>query len=166
MSRATALSELARHPEALKALDQALAFDDGENRLALRLERATTLAHMQAHAQATSEVEALSRMPELSAQLLHDAAAVYAVCVPQVPDDPQLAEKYAASAVALLRRGFEKDYRAIAKDVADDSDLDVLRSRTDFQKLLKEWEGRKIRSRSRPRSIDRRTGRTPPPAPL
>jgi serine/threonine protein kinase/tetratricopeptide (TPR) repeat protein len=142
MSRATALSELARHPEALKDLDQALAFDDGENRIALRLDRATTLAHMQAHAQATAEVEALSQMPDLSAQLLRDAAAVYAVCTPQVRDDPDLAEKYAASAVALLRRGFEKDYRAIAKGVADDSDLDVLRSRQDFRKLMKEWEGR------------------------
>jgi serine/threonine protein kinase/tetratricopeptide (TPR) repeat protein len=142
ISRAAALSELARHPEALKDLDEALTFDDGENRIALRLERATTLAHMQAHAQATAEAEALSQMPDPSAQLLRGAAAVYAVCTPQVRGDPELAEKYAASAVALLRRGFEKDYRAIAKDVADDSDLNVLRSRPDFQKLLKEWEGR------------------------
>jgi hypothetical protein len=72
---------------------------------------------------------------------------VYAVCAAQVREDPPLSERYAARAVALLSRAFGKDYGAVAEDVAKDKDLDLLRSREDFQELLKEWE-RRFRSKT------------------
>jgi tetratricopeptide (TPR) repeat protein len=142
-NRALALGELGRHAEGLKDLDQALALDDVENRVALRLRRAEAMSHLQMHGEATAAAEAVvAEIPDLSADLLQGAAGVYAICAAQVRKDPPLSERYAARSVALLGRAFEKDYRAVAEDVAKDKDLDVLRSREDFQKLLKEWESR------------------------
>jgi hypothetical protein len=59
-----------------------------------------------------------------------------------VPDDPKLAERYSVKAVALLRRAFEKNYADIAADVQKDKNLDRLRAREDFRKLMKEWTGK------------------------
>src|SRR5262249_53695893 len=46
MARAVALDKLGRYPEALKAWDRALDFDDGHQPAAIRQDRAVTLARM------------------------------------------------------------------------------------------------------------------------
>jgi hypothetical protein len=51
-----------------------------------------------------------------------------------VKGDPKLAEQYASRAVDLLRQAVAKGY----KDVGPD--LDVLRSRDNFKKLMAELE--------------------------
>ena len=141
-NRAMALGELGRHADALKDLEQALALDDIENRVALRLRRAEAMAQLQMHGEATAAVEAVvAEITDLSANLLQGAAGVYAICSGSVRDDPGLSEQYAVRAVALLRRAFEKDFRAIAEDVSDDANFGALRLREDFQRLSKESAG-------------------------
>jgi tetratricopeptide (TPR) repeat protein len=133
--RATAFNDLARHAEAMKDLDRALALDEAETRTPLRLQRAKTLAHQGALANATAEADAVvAETVDLPPALLVEAAGVYAIAAVHAPEDPPLAERYAARAVALLGRAFDKD-AAIAEAVAKDTNLDVLRAREDFQKL-------------------------------
>jgi serine/threonine protein kinase/tetratricopeptide (TPR) repeat protein len=142
-NRAMALNELNRYPEALKDLEQALALEDIENRVAVRLLRAKTMAHLKMHGEATTEAEAVvAGIPDLPDQLYQEAAGVYAISSGMVREDPALSEKYAARGVALLRRAFEKDHRVAAESVANDKDLAVLRLREDFKKLSNEWKAK------------------------
>src|SRR5262249_18749094 len=141
-ARADVLLRLGRHAEVVKDYDRALALDDGNKRSYFRVERAIALAHLKEHAKAAAEADAGAGETNLPALLIQDAAAVFAVCSVAARDDAKLSEQYAARAVALLRRAFEKNYKAIATDVRRDKNLDVLRSREDFKKLLTEWEAK------------------------
>ncbi len=141
-ARAEALVRLGRYAEALRDWDQALLPGNKSEDSYRRMQRALTLAYLKEHTRATAEADALAAIPGLPAYLLHDAAAVYAVAAAAVRDQPQLAEKYAAQALALLRRAFEKNYQAVADEVREDKKLDRLRSRDDFQKLMKEFEAK------------------------
>jgi tetratricopeptide (TPR) repeat protein len=141
-ARADALLRLDRHAEAVKDYDRALALDDGNQRSYFRVERAIALAYLKDHAKAAAEADAVAREGNLPAFLIRDAAAVFAVCSVAAREDAKLSEQYAARAVALLRRAFEKNYKAIATDIRRDKNLDVLRSREDFKKLLTEWEAK------------------------
>ncbi|HKI36902.1 MAG TPA: protein kinase [Gemmataceae bacterium] len=69
---------------------------------------------------------------------LYDTACATALCVP-LADKPETKEKYAARAVALLRQAIAKGYKDAAH-VKTDSDLDALRPRDDFKKLLADLE--------------------------
>jgi hypothetical protein len=69
---------------------------------------------------------------------LYSAACVCALCVP-VAEQPETKEKYAARAVELLRKAVDRGYRDAAH-VKTDTDLDAVRSRDDFKKLLAELE--------------------------
>jgi serine/threonine protein kinase len=141
-ARADVLLRLGRHAEAVQDYDRGLALDDGKQKEYFRMERALALAHLNDHAQAAAEAEAVAATPALPAYLLHDAAAVHALCSAAAHDDGPLAERYASRAVDLLRRAFQKNYRAIAEEVRKDPNLKVLRSREDFRKLCQEWEGK------------------------
>jgi len=101
-----------------------------------------TNAQLHKHDDAVAEAEAVVALPELSAQQLQDAADVYAICAANLPHDPPLSERYAARAVALLGKAFEKDYRGLADGVGKDKNLDILRTRDDYQKLWQVWAGK------------------------
>jgi serine/threonine protein kinase/tetratricopeptide (TPR) repeat protein len=142
-ARAAALIRLGFYKEALPDWDQALQLGSRAAPTYLRMQRALTLAYLKEDARATAEADSLAAIKDLPAYLLHDAAAVYAVAAAAVRDKAQLSEKYAAHAVALLRQAFAKNYQAVAAEVKKDKKLDVLRSRLDFQKLLKEFEAKR-----------------------
>jgi tetratricopeptide (TPR) repeat protein len=80
---------------------------------------------------------------------LYDAACGYALCVP-LADQPRKKEEYAACAVGMLRRAVAKGYKDLA-NMKKDTDLDALRGRDEFQKLLAELE-----------AVIRRQGGKPP----
>jgi serine/threonine protein kinase len=143
-ARADVLLRLRRYAEAVPDYDRALALalDDGKMRAYLRMQRALALAHLKDHARAAAEAEAVAATPALPAYLLHDAAAVHALCSAAAAEDARLAERYAARAVSLLRRAFEKNYRAVAEEVRKSPNLTVLRSREDFRQLWNEWVGK------------------------
>jgi hypothetical protein len=69
---------------------------------------------------------------------LYDAACGYALCVP-LADKAETREKYAARAVALLRQAVTKGYKNAAH-MKEDTDLDAIRQRDDFKKLLADLE--------------------------
>jgi tetratricopeptide (TPR) repeat protein len=78
---------------------------------------------------------------------MYDAACFVARCVPLAEKDPmldeskrkELAAQYAGRALALLRQAVQRGY-ADAAHMRKDSDLDSLRSRRDFQDLLRELD--------------------------
>jgi hypothetical protein len=69
---------------------------------------------------------------------LYTAACGHALCVP-LADKPQTKDKYAARSVELLRKAVAKGYKDAAQ-MKTDADLDALRQRDDFQKLLADLE--------------------------
>jgi tetratricopeptide (TPR) repeat protein len=141
-ARADVLVRLGRYTDARAEYDRALKLDDGSNRTYFRVQRALAMAYLKDHAKATAEVEAVIGDPKLPATDVQDAAAVYAVASAAVTNDAKLSERYAARAIALLRRAFEKNYLAIADDVRQDKNLAAIRSREEFRKLIAEWEAK------------------------
>jgi serine/threonine protein kinase/tetratricopeptide (TPR) repeat protein len=69
---------------------------------------------------------------------LYNAACGYALCV-SLADKPETREKYAARAIELLGKAVAKGYKDAAH-MKKDTDLDALRQRDDFKKLLADLE--------------------------
>jgi serine/threonine protein kinase/tetratricopeptide (TPR) repeat protein len=134
--RAISLGVLSRHAEALNEFQQALDLADEGTRNWTRLHRALALAHLKDHRTATSEAKSLSEVADLPANTLYDLARVYALSVAAVDGDTKWAEQYAVRAVELLRQAVAKGYREV-EHMEKDGDLESLRSRADFQKLLR-----------------------------
>jgi tetratricopeptide (TPR) repeat protein/tRNA A-37 threonylcarbamoyl transferase component Bud32 len=149
--RANAFRRLGRYDAALEDWDRAIALDSGRRRPELRLYRAMTLAMLNDHVRATAEANELAGTKAFSGERLYQLASVYGRCAQVLPRDTKLsvaeqtrlAEEYAVRALALLVRareaGFFKDRAALARLHRND-DLDSLRQRADFQKLLAEVE--------------------------
>jgi len=69
---------------------------------------------------------------------VYNAARGYSLCVP-LTDKPESKEKYASRAIELLKQAIGKGYKDVGY-IKDDSDLDPVRDRDDFKKLLAELE--------------------------
>jgi tetratricopeptide (TPR) repeat protein len=141
-ARAEVLIRMDRHAEALEDWERALELDIGMDRLYFRMQRALTLAHLTKHAQATAEANEVVQSEKLPNYLRYDAACVFAVASAAVRDNQKLAEQYAVHAVELLRLVYQRGYKD-EPDLKDDKNLDALRSRKDFQKLLAELEAKR-----------------------
>ena len=108
---------------------------------------AETLAEMGHHEGAVKEAAELVRIGQGQAASFYDAADVLAVCVRTVLADTsvpeaqrrELAQGYADQAMDLLRKAIAKGYQGIEL-LKNDPDLDSLRCRDDFKKLLSELE--------------------------
>jgi serine/threonine protein kinase len=127
-----------RQAKAVKDFDKAIEFADEPLRAALRATRALTLAHLKEFAKATAEADAVASAKAAAADGVYDAASVYAVCAGFAKEADQ-AERYAARAVALLRRAVAKGFKDVAYLKKDDN-FAALRARDDFRALLKELE--------------------------
>jgi serine/threonine-protein kinase len=141
--RAAALSKLARHVEAIKDLDCAIALDDGRTRLPLQLHRALSLAHAGNHGSAVAEANNLASGKNVSGLTLYYAACVCALASGSVKNDARLSEQYATRAIELLGKARDSGYFKDAATVTHmkvDNDLDSLRSRDDFKNLLTDLE--------------------------
>jgi tetratricopeptide (TPR) repeat protein len=99
------------------------------------------------HSATVAEADALARFAVDPVGDLYDAACFVARCVPLAEKDPmldeskrkELAAQYAGRALALLRQAVQRGYTDAAH-VRKDNDLDSLRSRRDFQDLLRELD--------------------------
>jgi eukaryotic-like serine/threonine-protein kinase len=152
-SRARALARLERHAEAVKDFDDALALDDGANRQELHLERGLSLAQLGEHARAVLDAEKGVPSDKPTAEALYDAAHIYALSAAKLQQDVpgnasvplsraqrnELAQKYTDRAMALLTQAVRKGYKN-AKCLRTEKALEPLRTRDDFQKLLKELD--------------------------
>ncbi len=150
MERARVLSDLGRHQEALKDWDRMIELDKGLGRSIIPMLRAVSLAHTGAHQQATEDTETFMSKP-VPVGMAYNAACVFAVSARAAlhdtklapPEREQTAERYAARAMTLLgtdrSAGFFKNPATVAH-LKKDPDLDPLRQREDFQKLLADLE--------------------------
>jgi serine/threonine protein kinase/Flp pilus assembly protein TadD len=146
-NRAEALATLKRHAEAVTAWDKAFELDDGSlNRPFFRLSRAHSLCLAGDHRRASMVAEDLSQSPSPKDTTLYDCGCILALCAGATKDDATQSESYATRAVALLERaigaGFARDKKHL-EQMKTDKDLDALRMREDFRKLLKDVEAEK-----------------------
>jgi tetratricopeptide (TPR) repeat protein len=103
-----------------------------------RVVRALALARSGDHVKAAVEAEALLK-GNTSNALYYGAACAFALSSAAAKDDAKLCEKYAARAVELFRELQTEGYFEREKNAArlkKDADLDPLRQRDDFRKLL------------------------------
>jgi serine/threonine-protein kinase len=143
-SKAQALTALGRHNEAIKDWNRAIELDDGGRRATLQLERACSLARAGEHAQAVAQAESIAAGKDVSASTFYAAARVHAQAAAAAKSDQRLCERYSKRAIELLRLAADAGYKDGAH-IKKDVDLDPLRSREDFKKLLMELEAKSAR---------------------
>jgi tetratricopeptide (TPR) repeat protein len=138
-TRAMTLAGLSRHAEALKDWDRAIELDDGRYRQELRLKRASNLLNLNDHVRATTDATAIAESSGATVEDLYNAACVYSLSAQLASDDGPRSDSYAGEAVLLLRQAIAKGYKDLAH-INTDSDLEVLRSREDFQQVIKDLD--------------------------
>jgi tetratricopeptide (TPR) repeat protein len=143
-SRATALTQLGRHAEALADWDCALKVPPAPDLLSwLRRQRACTLARLGKVAEARAVADELAATGAKDPKAWYEAACVHAVLAVAEGTDPKHKEEGCVRALELLTRaeaaGYFRD-PAHRDDLKKDADLNSLRARDDFQKLQKAIE--------------------------
>jgi tetratricopeptide (TPR) repeat protein len=129
------------HRAALKANPRHPAYRDFYRNNAEML--ADILLHLGAHADAAAAADQLAERAVDPPNDLYNAACFLARCVPLAEKDGQLpatrqkelARDYADRALAVLRQAVEKGYKDVA-NMEKDPDLNPLRQRDDFRRLL------------------------------
>jgi tetratricopeptide (TPR) repeat protein/tRNA A-37 threonylcarbamoyl transferase component Bud32 len=137
--KAEALHRLRRSTEAVGEWDLAVPFAPPAERAATRSRRAMSMAHAGRTADAVAEVESL--LADLAGQPggdEYDMACIYALAVRA---QPERADPYAGRALELIRKEVGRGTVDLPQ-LERDKDLDPLRGRADFQKLLAELEGK------------------------
>jgi tetratricopeptide (TPR) repeat protein/predicted Ser/Thr protein kinase len=150
--RATVLSALGRHPEALREFDLLLDDPAMSDRVDLRLGRMLSRAKKGDYAQATDEANLLLKQTSLTTPNLYDLSCVYSLSSEVVLNDVHLpaierdgrSEQYASLAVQLLTRAYEEglfENQAKRRLLQTDEKLRALRPRREFNRLLNAWNG-------------------------
>jgi tetratricopeptide (TPR) repeat protein/tRNA A-37 threonylcarbamoyl transferase component Bud32 len=112
-----------------------------------RLVLGDTLLQLGRHAEAAAVADDLARAAVRPAEDVFEAARTLARCVPLAEKDAklpgvkqqELAKAYADRALALMRQAVAKGYKDVDR-LKKDTDLDPLRKRDDFRRLLAELE--------------------------
>jgi serine/threonine protein kinase len=115
-----------------------------------RIARTLCLATGGNHAQATVEAEALARQEQLTSILAYDICCVYSRASAAADSDGRLSPAdrarlkthYTDRAMDFLRQAVAKGWRHY-QAIKRDPDIEVLRARDDFQKLLAQLEAEK-----------------------
>jgi serine/threonine protein kinase/tetratricopeptide (TPR) repeat protein len=111
---------------------------------------APTLAALGEPAAAAASAEELARLGREPAADAYDAACTLSLCIPAVEKAADLSEAkrkeqaraYADRAMHFLREAIAHGFKDVGH-MKKDTDLDPLRSRPDFQQLLRDLEGKK-----------------------
>jgi hypothetical protein len=117
------------------------------------MHRALALARLNDHTRAAAEANDLAADKTLSGESLYFLAGVYSVCAQDVHRDTRLrpseqeerAGRYTERALELLGRAHAVGVFKAPHNVErlkQDKDLDLLRSRDEFKKLLREVEAK------------------------
>jgi serine/threonine protein kinase/tetratricopeptide (TPR) repeat protein len=134
LGRSRALSGLKRHGEAVKEVELAMEVATPEMLPRLRAIRATKLSEAGQHAEAIAEATELTKASNWSTVEWYNFACVYAVASGKITDKKR---EYADRAMELLHKAIQAGWKDAAH-MAKDSDLDSLRDREDFKKLMAE----------------------------
>jgi tetratricopeptide (TPR) repeat protein len=132
-ARATAHVMLREYTEALKDWDRAIELSPELEQPDLRASRAISRLLAGQVAAAVNEVEELRKKPCGSPEHLYNFACIYSVASGKFGDRK---EEYAGKAIQLLRQAVNAGY-SDAAHIKQDSDLDPLRDRADFQQFMK-----------------------------
>jgi eukaryotic-like serine/threonine-protein kinase len=143
-ARAQALDALGRRTEATPDWERALKLDDRSKAPLIRLGLARNKKDAAGCLAAAAEHEARKHT---DAGRLYNAACLRAVCAAVIPDDPKtpaadaarLAKEQADLAMAWLHKAVDAGF-SNASHVKQDNDLDALREREDFKKLIADLE--------------------------
>ena len=147
--RASALDALGRHADAVFDWERALEFDDGTSKVVLSSAIAESRMRMcQKGKDATGCIAAATQFESLmgtDVDGLYNAACYRAVCASVVLEDPKtpaadadrLAKEQADLAMAWLHKAVEAGYDNV-EHMKPDADLNALRERDDFKKLLED----------------------------
>jgi serine/threonine protein kinase/tetratricopeptide (TPR) repeat protein len=138
LGRAWAYDGLRKYTEAIKDWDRVIELSSEAEQPGCRAARAAARVQAGQVTQAVAEVAALTKSSHWNAEQWYDFACVYAVASPKSTDKKQ---EYADRAMDLLHRAVQAGYRDAAH-MAKDTDLDPLRGRDDFKKLLAELANR------------------------
>jgi tetratricopeptide (TPR) repeat protein len=136
MNRARAYDRLQKPAEAVKDWDRAVELSPPAEQPDCRASRVNSRLQAGQFAEAVAEVEELTRAGKWSADQWYDFACVYAVASDQVTDKQQ---PYADRAMELLQHAVKAGFKDAAH-MGKDTDLDALRGREDFKKLLADLE--------------------------
>jgi tetratricopeptide (TPR) repeat protein len=159
-SRAMTYDTLAKHAEAVLDWDRAVELSPPAEQLALRARR------VYSHLLAGQVTEAVAEVAELTATVAdpggspnwdantwYNFACVYSIASVKIADKQQ---EYADRAMELLHKAVQAGWTD-ATHIAEDTDLDPLREREDFKKLLS--------SLDQPRPAPAAPAATPEPSP-
>ena len=134
--RARAYDQLQKYAEAVKDWDRAIELSPPAEQPGLRASRATSRLQAGLVAEAVAEVAELTKSSNWNAGQWYDFACVYAVASGKIADKKQ---EYADRAMELLQKAVKAGYKDAAH-MKKDTDLDPLRDREDFKKLMAELE--------------------------
>jgi tetratricopeptide (TPR) repeat protein len=159
---ANTLRSTGRFVKAIEAWDQAIQLGRKADRDRFLAGRAVCQACLGDHTGASETVKAATNhKPELTV-VWYDAACAVALCCPAALKDSrlttgrrhELADQYARQALQLLSLAAADhmftDFQIDLLRLETDRDLDALRSRADFQKLVAEQQALAQRSRATP----------------
>jgi serine/threonine protein kinase/tetratricopeptide (TPR) repeat protein len=140
--RAQALDDFKRSAAALADWDRAVEWVPAADRLRVQMGRARSRMLAGKAAEAVADAAALTKDAATPSARCCEAACIFSLASAAANDAGQR-KAYAGQALALLRRaqagGFFKDPAKVAH-LKKDTDLDPLRPREDFQKLIAELE--------------------------
>jgi serine/threonine-protein kinase len=133
--RAQALDKLQRHSQAVNDWERAVSLTDPDDRNDIHLSRADSLVHTGQSAEAVKIVNQVLAATSADEGALYDSACIMALASAEGPT--VLRNQYARRSVELLRQAVAKGYKDFAH-MKKDPDLDPLRNRADFKKLIEQ----------------------------
>jgi tetratricopeptide (TPR) repeat protein len=144
--RARAYDRLQKYAEAIRDWDRAIELSEKADQPRFQVLRATSRSHTGHLGEAVTEVAELTKAPVVGAPgspawtagQWYDFACVYSVGSGNIADKKQ---EYANRAMELLQQSVQAGYNNAAH-MMKDSDLDALRDREDFKKLIAELEAK------------------------
>jgi serine/threonine protein kinase/tetratricopeptide (TPR) repeat protein len=137
-NRAVAHDQLQKYADAVKDWDRVVELSTPAEQVRFRASRATSRLNAGRVAEAVAEVAELRTLPGWNADQQYDFACVYAAASGKIENKKR---EYADAAVELLAKAIKAGYKDIAHMKAD-TDLDPLRGREDFKKLLADLEAK------------------------
>jgi tetratricopeptide (TPR) repeat protein len=142
--RARAYDALTKPAEAVKDWDRAIELSPLPERPGFRASRATSQIQAGMVAEAAAEAAELTKSSNWNVGQWYDFACVYAIASGKIADKKQ---EYADRAMELLQHAVQAGYKDAAH-MKKDTDLEPLRGRADFKRLLAELE--KANARAKP----------------
>lgn len=136
--RAEANDQLKQYDASVKDWNQALEHCPSQMKLAFRARRTVSVLAAGRAVEAVAEVAELQKLSGWNAKQLYDFACVYSMASGKIEDKKA---EYANTSVQLLSKAVKAGYKDTANLKAD-KQLDALREREDFKKLLEDLEAK------------------------